>query len=368
MRRFTRPVAVALTCAGLGFAATPPADPPVRAWGQVTGTPPTALEAQLVPAAGGSPVVTAAARLTPTTGGLFYAADWPAAPVKAAQAAGLVLRFASNGGTPGTSTVPFVPGATPTLVHAVEGNPVLPAGRVLLAEARRSADTPPKIKFVAVFARSAGAVSGTVNWQGAGQAPVAAAALTAKVPGVTVHTQSVDTTAGTTPPALWSASFRSADAKEPWLHARTLLMELDQTVVDNLGTAGDLPNAPNLALTDKVYKLSTDSIPLEAGSYLALHLETDVSGESAVRSALTSWTLSAPPVGGTTAPLALPLSVCAVQPLPGGGSWVSGTWLCPKKVTLSSPALVGPPGGTLSGAWKVRSLTRFVLVGSKEEF
>src|SRR5688572_10689718 len=88
-----------LTFTGLVAATVaPPVDPPVRVWGQVLGAAPTQLEAQLIPSAGGNPVVTSAARLSPTTGGLFYAAEWPAAAVKAAQSAGLVVAFRSNGG------------------------------------------------------------------------------------------------------------------------------------------------------------------------------------------------------------------------------------------------------------------------------
>lgn len=346
-------------------AATPPADPPFRVWGQVTGTAPvTALEAQLVLASGGSPVVTAAARITPTTGGSFYEAAFPAGPVKAATTP-LVLRF-SGPASAATSTVPYVPGPVPFLVHCAAGNPALPTGNVLLAEARLGDDA--RITYLSVFSRIAGTPAGSVNWQGTGIAPTPPFSQSAKVPGLTVHRASVAATAGVTPPVVWSASFRSTEPAEPWLHARTLLADVEQTVVDNLGTAsGDLPDVADLALADKVYKLGTDAVAIEAGDYLSLHLQTSVSGESAVRSALTSWTLSAPAATGTTAPLALPLSTCTVQPIPGG-SWVSATWLVPKKVTLTQAALVGPASATLTGSWKVRSLTRFVLVGSKEEF
>lgn len=358
---------LAFTYCAVARAATPPADPPFRVWGQVTGSAPSPLEAQLVPAAGGSPVVTAAARVTPTTGGAFYEAAFPAAPVKAA--GGLALRFVGAGATPGTSTVPFVSSPLPLQVHLVDGVPVLPVGRVLMTEAHLTTDAPPKIHFIMVLARTGGTPAGTVNWHGAAAAPLPGDALTAKVPGVTIHRQSITTTAGTTPPVVWSASFRSTDAKEPWLHARTLLADVEERPVDNLGQAtGDLPAASDLALSDKVYKLGTGSLAVEAGDYLSLHLETSVGGESAVRSALTSWTLSTPVSAGTTAPIALPLSACTVHPLPSGGSWVSATWLCPKKVTLSPAALVGPAGASLTGSWKVRALTRFVLVGSKEDF
>lgn len=343
-------------------AAAPPADPPLRVWGEVTGAVPAALEAQLVSSDGATVVATAAARLDVTTGAAFYSAEWRAPAV--APGVRLALRFRAAGATPSTSSIPFTPRATPALVHVRDGAPALPEGAVLLAEAALTADAPRQLQLWTVLALDGAAADGSVRWRGrsASASPAAEAPpASVRLGGVAVSKLSVPASTWAAVPALWSATWRPDDAREPRIWGRTISMDIEQSIVDNLGAGGALPEvAPLVATGDAAYALAPGSVTLLAGQMVSLHLQTTLAPDAA-RAALAGWSLSAP-----GAAVALPLSTCTVRSMPGG-AWVGGTWLCPAAATLAPPALVGPKGSSLPGAWRVRRLARFELHSSGEE-
>ncbi len=326
-------------------------------WGEVLGQPPAMLELQLL--AGGRAIATLQATMTTGGQGTYYSVSCPGPDLQAWRDAtgSLSIGFVADGvASPSPRDIPSS-SDLPYRLDVKDGGPLEQDIQLLASRAVLSVGASSRVTFTAVLIhRGDTAARGSLLWNSfPDRSHLFTAPMNLSPRGVTVSRITTSFGDDTSLPRIWQVQWVPETPAYPLQIGRVLLRDHSGAVTDLEGS-GALPRRPGLPGATAP-GLSAATLELAPGEWLELEMTTSLTSKSAVRTALTSWELSAS--GSPSEPARLALQDLFVAGLPDGGSWVRAGWLISSPLRFEGIQLSGPEGASLAGEWRLMSLTRF---------